>query len=232
MKKILAIAVAAIITVALCVSASANYSLDRLFVNQNDRVVGDADDPTKATNPTAESYEINAGDKLYIIGWAFGAESNLKKIVYTVNGGDNVELPDLYRDRTDVATAFSVDASLGVHAGFGFDDAASGGMLELTGIDKLAAGTYDIEIKAIYNDDSEEVFNNPQSGLGTFKLTVKGEAPADTPADDTKAETPTTEQPEQPEQPSNPQTADASVIAIAAVACIALAGVVVAKKVR
>jgi len=37
---------------------------------------------------------------------------------------------------------------------------------------------------------------------------------------------------EQGEEPSNPTTADAAVIAIAAVACIALAGVVVAKKVR
>jgi hypothetical protein len=33
-------------------------------------------------------------------------------------------------------------------------------------------------------------------------------------------------------EPSNPGTADASVIAIAAVACVALAGVVIAKKVR
>ena len=38
--------------------------------------------------------------------------------------------------------------------------------------------------------------------------------------------------PATPDTPSNPDTADASVIAIAAVACVALAGVVVAKKVR
>ena len=37
---------------------------------------------------------------------------------------------------------------------------------------------------------------------------------------------------EQPSQPSNPQTADAAIVAIAAVACIALAGAVIAKKVK
>ena len=36
----------------------------------------------------------------------------------------------------------------------------------------------------------------------------------------------------EPQQPDNPGTADASVIAIAAVACVALAGVVIAKKVK
>ena len=47
-----------------------------------------------------------------------------------------------------------------------------------------------------------------------------------------KADDPTPTDPGTPDTPSNPDTADASVIAIAAVACIALAGVVVAKKVK
>ena len=42
----------------------------------------------------------------------------------------------------------------------------------------------------------------------------------------------TPSQPSQPSQPTNPTTADASVIAIAAIGCLALAGIVVAKKVR
>ena len=208
MKKILAIAIVAVITVALCISASAKINIDRLFINLNhmDGTSVLADDPV----------EIAVGDKLYILGWAYGDASNLKEMVYSLDGGANVTLPDNYRDRADVAAAFGLDESFGVHAGFGHDAEAEGGLLELTGIDQLKDGTYVLTIKAIYNDGTEESFNDINLKVGTG----------------VKADDPEPTQPSDPTPTTNPTTADASVIAIAAVACIALAGVVVAKKVR
>ena len=212
MKKILAIAIIAVMTVVLCISASARYSLDRLYVNYNDRLVAEGEGQSSA-NPAEAAYTIQAGDKIYIIGWAV-SDAGLDKIVYTVNGGSNIACVGGYRDRPDVANAFSLPAEAGVGAGFGFDKAEDGGMLELTGIDRLKAGTYEIVIKALFKDGSEEIFDTTTGGgLGVFTLTVEGEI--------------------QGEEPSEPSpTSDAAIIAIAAVGCVALAGVVVAKKAK
>ena len=196
MKKILAVAIVAVMAVALCVSASANLNIDRNFVNVN--VMTEGTD-VQANDPI----EINAGDKMYILGWAYGEESNLKEIVYNLDGGADVTCPDNYRDRTDVAGVLGVDASLCMHGGFGHDTAEEGGLLELTGIDKLAAGSYVLSIKAVYNDGTSEAKD--------FNLKVVGDGSAKT---------------------DSPKTADAAVVAVAAVAVVALAGVVVAKKVR
>ena len=167
MKKILSIAIVAILTVALCISASATLNVDRIFVNINDRPAGD--EQFGATPPTAGcEIKMNAGDKLYTIGWAF-SEGNLEKIVYTVNGGEDIECPDNYRDRVDVAQVLGIDAALGTHAGFGADTADAGGMLELAGVDRLTAGTYEIAIKAIYTAGEPETFE--------FTLVVEGELP-------------------------------------------------------
>ena len=208
MKKILAIAIVAIMTVALCVSAAANLNIDRIFVNAN--VMAEGTD-VKENDPI----EANVGDKLYILGWAYGEASNLKEIVYSLDEGEDVACPDNYRDRADVAATFQIDESFGVHAGFGHDTAEEGGLLELPGA-TAKAGEFVLHIKAVYNDGTDEVKD--------FNLKVSGEAKAEDPkGDETKGE----------DKPAdNPKTADASVIAIAAVACVALAGVVVAKKVK
>ena len=208
MKKILAIAIVAVLTLALCISASAKVNIDRLFINLNHM------DGTSVLND--DPVEIAVGDKLYILGWAYGDASNLKEMTYSLDGGANVALDDNYRDRADVAAAFGLDESFGVHAGFGHDTEEEGGLLELKGIDQLKDGTYVLTIKAIFNDGTEEAYEkdiNLKVGTGV------------------KADDPEPTQPSDP-TPTNPTTADASVIAIAAVACIALAGVVVAKKVR
>ena len=118
MKKIIALALVAIMTVALCIGVSANTSLDRLTINNN-TLPTMPDDETNLRN--AEEITIAKGDKLFILGWAYGDESNLKEVVYTIDGVEHA-CADNYRDRVDVAQAFGIDASLGVHAGIGQDD--------------------------------------------------------------------------------------------------------------
>ncbi|MBQ7700722.1 MAG: hypothetical protein IJT49_10340 [Clostridia bacterium] len=168
MKKILAIAIVAVMAVALCVSASAALNIDKLGVNDNTY-------PGTGNFKDAETLEVNAGDKLYILGWAYGEASNLKEIVYALDDGADVACPDNYRDRADVAAAFGLDESFGVHAGFGHDNEEEGGLLELTGA-AAKAGTFVLHIKAVYNDGTSETRD--------YNLVVSGEAaPAEVSAD-------------------------------------------------
>ncbi len=173
MKKFLAIMIASVMVLSLAVSVSARYSLDRLFINENDRIVGEAAGQP-VSGPTGEPVRINPGDKLYILGWAVNEYDpvGLDKIVYTIDGGDDIECTGGYRDRPDVAAAFGLDPIVGEGAGFGFDEAKDGGMMELTGIDQLSEGRYEIEIKAIYDDGSEEIFDSNPYGIGVFTLLV------------------------------------------------------------
>ena len=148
MKKVLSIIIAAILTMALCISAVAVKSLDRLVVNVNTLT---PDDETNLRN--ASEIRIEKGDKLYILGWALNRDtsSTLKEVVYTLDGVE-YKCADNYRDRTEVAAAIGVDASLGTHAGIGRDD----GAFELTGIDRLSDGAYKMAIIAKYEDGTEE----------------------------------------------------------------------------
>ena len=163
MKKILAIAIVAVMAVALCVSASANLNIDRIFVNAN--VMTEGTD-VKDNDPI----EANVGDKLYILGWAYGEASNLKEIVYSLDDGADVACPDNYRDRDDVAGVLGVDAALCKHGGFGHDEAENGGLLELPGA-TAKAGTFALHIKAVYNDGTSETKD--------YNLSVSGSAPVE-----------------------------------------------------
>ena len=91
MKKFLAIMIASVMVLSLAVSVSARYSLDRLFINENDRIVGEAAGQP-ISGPTVEPVRINPGDKLYILGWAVNEYDpvGLDKIVYTIDGGDDI----------------------------------------------------------------------------------------------------------------------------------------------
>ena len=143
MKKILAIAVVAVMAIALCVSASAQLNIDRIFVDHNEMAGGeDVKDGAQI--------EIAVGQKLYTLGWAANPEGNLKEIVWSVDGGADQKCPDNYRDRSDVASAGIAVANNGEHAGFGHDNASEGGFLELSGIENLKDGTYTLTIKAVY----------------------------------------------------------------------------------
>ena len=149
MKKILAIAIVAVFALALCLSASAQVSLDRLVINATTLT---PDDETNLRN--ADEVKINKGDKLYILGWALNAEtnSNLKEVVYTLDGKE-VKCADNYRDRPGLTGAIGVaNSELDTHAGIGKDDAT----FELTGIDKLGDGTYKVVIVCKYEDGTTE----------------------------------------------------------------------------
>ena len=105
-----------------------------------------------------------------------------------------------------------------------------------------APGTYTIKIENNKNNGAHFVMG---SGLpGDIEVTIGGNcgtnentmgAPcmfltgAVNPGDSGSS---TTDDPGRPENPGNSDTADAAVIAIASLACIALAGVVIAKKIR
>jgi len=113
--------------------------------------------------------------------------------------------------------------------------------------DSQPAGTYIVKVYVTNLDHEEEVggetrhpyvvlpaITNPDDTKfefngRAFNLVVIGEDKADFFAANPEE---TTAPADTPDTPDNPGTADAAVIAIAAVACLALAGVVVAKKVR
>lgn len=157
MKKTVSVILILIFISALCISAAADTSYDRLLCNDN-RVNG--------KNVMGSYVEIDEGDRLYVIGWAVSKQtgSRLKEAFYTLDGVE-YKCSDKYRDRPDVADALGLDAELGVHAGIGLDDDAC----ELLGINELPAGEYSIAVKARYEDKTEELLVGAQ-----FTLKVKG----------------------------------------------------------
>lgn len=168
MKKILAVLIVAVMTVALCVSASATLNIDRIHVNNN---ILDESPDIKDKNPI----EISKGDKLYTIGWAYSTTA-LKKIVYSIDEGSDVECPDNYKDRADLVTAFGegVVPNEGAHAGFGSNNTDDGklGMFELAGIENLNVGEYTLTITAVYEDDSTESRSFPLNVLAAGDTTT------------------------------------------------------------
>ena len=158
MKKILAIAIVVIMTVALCVSANALLNLDRVSINAS--TLGEM----KGNDIVDGALNIAKGDKVYILGWAFTSGAKLKEIVYTINGKE-CKCDDNYIPRTDLTSHGAPDE--GAHAGIGSNEAA----FELTGIDKLDKGTYEASIIARYEDGTEDVY------AGLKKIVVGGVAP-------------------------------------------------------
>ena len=166
MKKIIALAVVAILTIALCISASAKHSMDRLYINQN-TLSNDGGVPGSVDEETQVVYydvSINPGDKLFLLGWVcddVGTE-NMTEVYYKLDGAVKT-CAENYRDRSDVATAFSLDPERGNHAGIGHDDNA----FEFTGIDQLGDGTYLMEVFAKLTDGTEEQLAEINLVVGT-----------------------------------------------------------------
>lgn len=204
MKKILAIAIVAVMAVALCVGVNAaslkNHSFDTIYVNDldNPAVNNGAAKAWSEENPINDEVKV-----LRVRGWAHLEESTIAAFGYKVDEGEPVFSADYIFDRPDVQNAFSVTA-----------DVANGFDITLD-VENVGKGEHTVTIMVKAADDAElEVtsfaFTQKLEGNGSGE--VEG-TPAEKPAD-------------------NPKTADAAVIAIAAVAVVALAGVVVAKKVR
>ena len=100
-----------------------------------------------------------------------------------------------------------------VWAAFGIDGTVSNGFDVKFSTNDLSEGEHTVPV--VVKTEGGKLLDVNKPGEDGFKVVGTGAA----------------SDPE-PQQPDNPKTADAAVIAIAAVACVALAGVVIAKKVK
>ena len=211
MKKILAIAVVALMTVALCISASAlhNTSADQILAGSDGHDLAAFGNNDKAGTDLGAITE----ESFFFWGWhSTEVEGGIVEFGYRYGDVTVLGSPKFYHDNSDAAgkqdndTIASQCAGVGESVRFRIEVPVLKGDQEVVAVVKLADGTV---------EDMWTVKYSAENGKTLADITPKADDPA----------TPGT-------TPSNPDTADASVIAIAAVACIALAGVVVAKKVK
>ena len=110
MKKILAIAVIAVMTVALCLTANAaslhNHSSDTIYVNDNMLVDGNAGAWAEANPIDAEVQTIR------VRGWAHVDDSTIAAFGYKIDDGEPVISADYIFDRADVQSYFGVAAEV------------------------------------------------------------------------------------------------------------------------
>ncbi|MBQ2306234.1 MAG: LPXTG cell wall anchor domain-containing protein [Clostridia bacterium] len=162
MKKIAVVALALVMLFALSLTASARVNLDVLYVDVN-TLSFTADGQVDPGLKSEDTIEIDPGQKLYILGWAFSDDfSNLKEIVTVIDGTEH-KCADNYRDRPGLGSVLGVDASVDTHAGIGKDD----GAFELGGISELADGTYEVDILAYFDDGSDEIAKTFTLVVGT-----------------------------------------------------------------
>ena len=195
MKKILAIAIVAVMTVALCLTANAaslhNHSFDTIYVNDNMLVDGSAGSWAEANPIDAEIQTIR------VRGWAHVDDSTIAAFGYRIDEGDDVISADYIFDRADVQAYFGVTADVAN----GFDMTVN--------VANIGKGTHTLTMVVKTADGTV-------LDVDSFSFTQQLEGGSQ----------------EDPGAPANPGSGDAAIIAIAAVGCIALAGVVVAKKVK
>lgn len=208
MKKILAIAVVALMTVALCISASALHhtSPDQILAGS------DGHDLASVGGNNAAGTDIGAitEESFYFWGWhSTEVEGGITEFGYRYGDVTVLGSPKFYHDNSNDAgkadndTIASQCGGVGESVRFRIEVPVLKGEQEVVAVVKLADGTV---------EDMWTVKYSAENGKTLEDIT------------------PVTDDPETPAE--NPKTADASIIAITAVACVALAGVVVAKKVR
>lgn len=208
MKKILAIAVVALMTVALCISASAlhNTSADQILAGSDGH-----DLAAFGNNPVAGT-ELGAITEENIVVWGWHStevEGGIDCFGYRYGDVTVLGSPKFYHDNSDAAgkqdndTIASQCGGVGESVRFRITVPVLKGDQEVVAVVKLADGTV---------EDMWTIKYSAENGKTLADITPKADDPK-TPAE-------------------NPKTADASIIAITAVACVALAGVVVAKKVK
>jgi hypothetical protein len=213
MKKILAIAITILMVAVLSVSAFAELRAEIAAANgENPKLVHVSYDEVRFID--AEGKENGSimcgGEEANILTPAFGDDKYVAGVVYwgwASANGSNIKGFSYAIDGGEKVTAesFKWDTEQAViDAGPGeFDSRFKVVVPAVKGENKAT-------VYVDYEDGTSEVI-----WIATATVANGPEKTAD-----------------QPQQPTNPGTADASVIAIAAVACVALAGVVVAKKVR
>ncbi len=88
---------------------------------------------------------VKENGRLYVIGWvSFGSNDKLNKVVYTVDGGEDITCSGVYINRPD-ATAVMPLYNNGEHAGYGKNEQ----MMELSGIADLPFGLYSVSVYAV-----------------------------------------------------------------------------------
>lgn len=132
------------------------HALDRLMIGGQD-VSGQ------------EAAAMKAGTEITILGWAVFTDG-LKEMAYEVDG-ERFACEDNFRDRADVAAAFSYPEEYGLHCGFGTDSK----FMSCTGSDAIESGEHTLSIIAIANGGFEKV-------IKTITLTVTDEEPPAKPA--------------------------------------------------
>ena len=183
MKKILAIAIVAVMTLALCVGVNAaslkNHSFDTIYVNDLETPVINNGQAKAWSEENPIDEEITA---LRVRGWAHVEESTIASFGYKVDEGTPVFNTAFIFDRPDVQGAFGVTA-----------DIANGFDISLN-FEKAGKGEHVITILVKTADDTEiEVTNftvtQKLEGDGTVSAIVASEEPAtDAPAEVVKGE--------------------------------------------
>lgn len=149
MKKLLLIA-AVVLTVVLALCVTSFAGLDSMYINAS--TLDGSNIPGVVGQ---DQIKIDKGDKLYILGWAAKAGTNLEKVVWTLDGVEK-ECTDHYIERTDLINHLGIDAAYVGHAGIGDNN----NYLELLGVDALDDGTYWCSIVAKYQDGTTQTLKS------------------------------------------------------------------------
>ncbi len=149
MKKLLLIA-AVVLTVVLALCVTSFAGLDSMYINAS--TLDGSNIPGVVGQ---DQIKIDKGDKLYILGWAAKAGTNLEKVVWTLDGVEK-ECSDHYIERTDLINHLGIDAAYVGHAGIGDNN----NYLELLGVDALDDGTYWCTIVAKYQDGTAQTLKS------------------------------------------------------------------------
>ncbi|MBP5632377.1 MAG: hypothetical protein J6Y21_06445 [Clostridia bacterium] len=152
MKKVLAIVLSLAMLFALSLTVSAQVNIDCMYVDTDTLQANEAG--VDAGYAGAGSVSINPGQKINILGWAYGSanQSRLKEIVTLINGVEYA-CDDNYIDRPGLASNFGISDTIDTHAGIG----QNGDLLGLGGVSELGEGTYTVRINAKFEDGTVEL---------------------------------------------------------------------------
>ena len=224
MKKILVIAVAAVMTAVLCISASAavnsNHLIDEGFPRFNsDESEWDVFGWTVVdTKITAMGYRVDGGSTVWL-DESIDTRDNAKKVA----ANECFEDLELERAIIDMSLSNGLEEFYGYRIHITLDTS------------RLSVGDHLLEAVVKYADGTEgNPFRETAVTIAKTKAPAEGaeQGGSETGAEGVAPVTGETSQQPVEVPTGNPETADAAVIATAAVAAVAFAGIVLAKKIR
>ncbi|MBQ7698901.1 MAG: hypothetical protein IJT49_00995 [Clostridia bacterium] len=215
MKKAFAGIITVVLSVVLCLSASAAVNSNHLIDEGFPRFNGDESEwdvfgwTVVDTKVVAMGYKLDGGD----IVWA-DESVDVRETAAKVEPNDCFEDLELDRAIIDMSLSNGLENFYGYRIHITLDTS------------NMAKGEHQLEVVVKYEDGTEgNPFRESVIQITKTKAAVNG---GEQNNGENKADDPAKEDP----QTVNPGTADAAVIAAAAVAAIALAGVVTAKKIQ